>query len=505
MSLSKYAVEAIKRDRRRPDRSSNVHSTRVQRIVQQESLTAVLYKNRKDWVQSVAEAGFTVESSGGVDVAYATVGTNKVYYGYYSIQDSAGYLDARASYPKSETMIAAIKECTAMNTRTLRKETALTSYFKKSGMNVEVEGDEVTVWTNDMTVYADAVEIAAELGAQVGPVKDVEDGARMGISFKLLQSAYPNTGLDHEVPENDNHPKPVKPGVNIESRRGAKREAQGHSPQDYDDVRRAIELRKKASKSQDSDDIEAYQVAMDALRKAGDAMRNKQESARDDATIMERMIDELLADYDSPLEFQTGWYRSEYLNVYAVDEFGNQLSLSNMDEYNADCDSNVDLENELNGLMVAMDKIGIRSELDGDSMTIVPLQLTKKSRKSESEIEESGWYVVDSEGPVHGPFDSRSEAEEGKDELRVQYGSIDVNGSYAPTEAPRMESRRRRLRESRQFPELGDRGAGHAYEVEVKDKDGIIGSVKVHAKNRNSAASYATKAGYEVRSVNMVG
>lgn len=42
----------------------------------------------------------------------------------------------------------------------------------------------------------------------------------------------------------------------------------------------------------------------------------------------------------------------------------------------------------------------------------------------------------------------------------------------------------------------------HAYEIEVNANGDYV---KVYAKNRTQAASYAKLCGYEVRSVNMVG
>jgi hypothetical protein len=55
---------------------------------------------------------------------------------------------------------------------------------------------------------------------------------------------------------------------------------------------------------------------------------------------------------------------------------------------------------------------------------------------------------------------------------------------------------------------LGDHKAAHGYDVEVTvpgDTSGTFQYVYVHATNRNQAARIAEKAGYEVRSVNMIG
>jgi hypothetical protein len=45
----------------------------------------------------------------------------------------------------------------------------------------------------------------------------------------------------------------------------------------------------------------------------------------------------------------------------------------------------------------------------------------------------------------------------------------------------------------------------HAYEVEVTGQGNASHTVKVYARNRDAAARKATRAGYDVRSVNMVG
>lgn len=54
------------------------------------------------------------------------------------------------------------------------------------------------------------------------------------------------------------------------------------------------------------------------------------------------------------------------------------------------------------------------------------------------------------------------------------------------------------------FQSIRNTAAKHSYDVEVM-KDGMIGLVAVEANNRSQAASIVAKAGYEVRSVNMVG
>lgn len=47
--------------------------------------------------------------------------------------------------------------------------------------------------------------------------------------------------------------------------------------------------------------------------------------------------------------------------------------------------------------------------------------------------------------------------------------------------------------------------ASHAYDVEVARVDGDVTTLRVTAYTRASAASIARKAGYTVRSVNMIG
>lgn len=52
---------------------------------------------------------------------------------------------------------------------------------------------------------------------------------------------------------------------------------------------------------------------------------------------------------------------------------------------------------------------------------------------------------------------------------------------------------------------LGPANAKHLYDVETTGKDGERIIIQVEANNRDQAARIAVKAGYEVRSVNMVG
>lgn len=226
MTLSIYATEAIRRDRLRRDRKKPGIS-RQARLNQQhavqnedllESLTAALFQDHAAWLAAVQEAGLQTETVGETDVAYAESGKNRLFHGYCPREGGTGYLDVRATYPKIETMMSAIKECIEMKNAAVLSESALTSYFKRDGLTVEVDGDDVTVWAEDNTAYADACDVASGLGSQIGEVSDHEDGNRFGIKFKLLKATYPSTGLDHDVPENDNHIK-TKVGVNTESRR----------------------------------------------------------------------------------------------------------------------------------------------------------------------------------------------------------------------------------------------------------------------------------------------
>lgn len=228
MPMSRHATEAVRRERRRrrPDRSATVHLSRVQRVAQQESLTAALFEDRRAWVQAVYDAGLHAEATRTADLAYAGVGRNRVYHGYWPRAGGPGYLDLRASYTRVETMMTAIRECTAMTPRRRRlSESALTSYFKRDGLTVELDGDVATVWTADDTAYGDAVRIAAGLGAQVGPVEDVEDGSRYGIRFPLLQARYPETAPDPSDAQYPNAPAPVRPGVNERRRRRVEADA----------------------------------------------------------------------------------------------------------------------------------------------------------------------------------------------------------------------------------------------------------------------------------------
>ena len=48
-------------------------------------------------------------------------------------------------------------------------------------------------------------------------------------------------------------------------------------------------------------------------------------------------------------------------------------------------------------------------------------------------------------------------------------------------------------------------GSRHAYDIGVTTKDGRIAKICVHANNREHAARVATRRGYEVRDVTMVG
>lgn len=45
----------------------------------------------------------------------------------------------------------------------------------------------------------------------------------------------------------------------------------------------------------------------------------------------------------------------------------------------------------------------------------------------------------------------------------------------------------------------------HAYDIEVSDAAGNLSTIRVEARNRSQAARKAEKAGYTVRSVNMIG
>lgn len=54
------------------------------------------------------------------------------------------------------------------------------------------------------------------------------------------------------------------------------------------------------------------------------------------------------------------------------------------------------------------------------------------------------------------------------------------------------------------FERIGNKSASHLYCIEV-ELNGQRGEVEVDANNRAQASAIAEKAGYEVRSVNMVG
>jgi hypothetical protein len=196
--------------------------SRVQRHAQQESLTAVLYDDLSSWSRDATEAGLQLEPYDEGTVAYNRVGAAKVYHGYYPSAGTTGYLDARASYASVATMVSSIREY-SMNVRRPLTDSALTSYFKKAGMTVDVDGDTVTVWTDTPATHADALAIAADLGPQVGDIETVEDPKNegcCGVQFKLVQADYPPTDLDDDMgQEHGNEPRTPEPGVNKESRR----------------------------------------------------------------------------------------------------------------------------------------------------------------------------------------------------------------------------------------------------------------------------------------------
>ena len=220
----KEDLKSLLRAHRGGDPKTHPRLSRVQKIVQQESNSAVIFGDLDSWNKAVSEAGLKTKVTGDYTVAYNEVGDNMVFHGYYPHSERNGYLDLRASYGGVRAMVKSIKECLMNSPKALLSETALTSYFKRNGMKVDVEGDNVTIWTQGPDVYADAMEIACNLGDQIGDIKTAEEKNpdRYGIKFKLLQASYPSADLPDGMGKPvGNPPKPVKPGINENSKAAA--------------------------------------------------------------------------------------------------------------------------------------------------------------------------------------------------------------------------------------------------------------------------------------------
>lgn len=222
-------LQTERRGAHRPHRPGpHPRLARAQKIAQQESLTAILYNDLAAWSADAADAGLQLETHAEGTIAYNTVGANKVFHGYYPAVGTTGYLDPRATYASVTTMVQSIREYSMNKTRRALTDSALTSYFKKAGMTVEVNDKLVTVWTDSPATHCDAIAVACDLGPQIGPIESVEDPKTggTGIKFELMQANYPSQSMDPDRgKEHGNEPGKIVPGVNKESsrRRGLQR------------------------------------------------------------------------------------------------------------------------------------------------------------------------------------------------------------------------------------------------------------------------------------------
>lgn len=205
-----------------------------------DSISAMSYSSRSRWQRDVDSHGYTTVQDKDDLYAVQFDPSGKAVYVGWSPSSEVAFLDPNAGYPDRANVRSSIRESHLRGQRRAEcvfalgmlvaaralvghpleesamrlTETAVQSYFKRAGMQVQMDGDYVTVWTSTDKDYWDATQIYQGLGPQASDLSTVEDGDLFGIRFKLDQADYPANGdLASKPGDYDNVPG-VKPGEN---------------------------------------------------------------------------------------------------------------------------------------------------------------------------------------------------------------------------------------------------------------------------------------------------